>query len=71
MSHIWTEEEKIEHQEKTIATLLKPYGFSFHKEGPDSYVFMGDKGRPHAGPGLTLAELAELALGMSNPTERL
>ena len=71
MSHIWTEEEKTEHQEKTIATLLKPYGFSFHKEGPDSYVFMEDKGRPHGGPGVTLAKLAGLALDMSNPTERL
>jgi hypothetical protein len=64
MSHISTEEEKIEHQEKTITTLLKPYGLSVHKEGPDSYVFMGDKGQPHTGPGLTLAELSKLAFDL-------
>ena len=60
MTHIWTEEEMIEGQERAIKALLAAYGMRLHKNG-QHYQIIRVNGDPHNGPS-SLAETAALAL---------
>ncbi len=60
MTHLWTEEEMIEGQERAIRALLAPYDMTLHKDG-SQYQLIRENGQPHNAP-CGLANAAALAM---------